>query len=242
MDQDQSIGDGHVSGLPELERNSTLLETVTEALIFAADEPITAKQIAKVFAEVSGQSEPSRGDIDMAVDTINEIYAVTDRALRIQKWAGGFRMATTAPMMPFLKTFFKKNRPRKLSRSLMETVAILVYRQPATRMDIEFVRGVDCDYSLRKLMELGLADVVGRSQKIGRPLLYGTTDKFLELFGLNVLSDLPNLRELEEILDDPSFQKERAKILMTSGLKMLDLPSVEDDIPESNDESPEEAT
>ena len=236
MDQDQSTGDGHLSGIPALGHSSSLLETVTEALIFAADEPITAKHIAKIFSEVSGHPEPARNDIDTAVDTINEIYELTDRALRIKKWAGGYRMATTAPHMPFLKAFFKKNRLKKLSRSLMETVAIIVYRQPATRIDIEFVRGVDCDYSLRKLMEFGLVDVVGRSQKIGRPLLYGTTDKFLELFGINSVSDLPNLRELEEILDDPSFQKERAKVLMTSGLQMLNLSPAEEDTPDSNDE------
>lgn len=244
MDTDQSTGDGHVSGIPGIGYSSSPLESVTEALIFAADEPISARHIARVFSEVSGQPEPGQKDIDDVVEAINGIYELTDRSLRIQRWAGGYRMATTARQMPFLRAYFKNNRLKKLSRSLMETIAILAYRQPATRSDIEFVRGVDCDYALRKLMEFGLVDVVGRSQKIGRALLYGPTDKFLELFGLNTLSDLPNLRELEDLLDDPAFQKERAKALMTTGLQMLDLHSpAEDsgaDILNSNDESPEE--
>jgi segregation and condensation protein B len=227
MDTDSKPADDHLSNVPGQAHTATVLESVTESLIFASDEPMSAKQIARVFSDVSGQDEPSADDIHSAVETINQIYALTDRSFRIEQWAGGFRMATTSDMMPYLKSFFKKNRLKKLSRSLMETAAILVYRQPATKADIEFVRGVDSDYALRKLLEFGLVDVVGRSPKIGRPLLYGTTDKFLELFGLNSVTDLPNLRELEEILDDPSFQKERAKMLMTSGIQMLDFPTGE---------------
>ncbi len=223
MENDSSLGDGSLSNVPGLSHTASLLETVTESLIFASDEPITAKQISGVYSEVSGQSDPAREEIQEAVETINQIYALTDRSFRIEQWAGGYRMATRADQMPFLKSYFKKNRLKKLSRSLMETVAILVYRQPATKSDIELVRGVDSDYAIRKLLEFGLIDVVGRSPKMGRPLLYGTTNKFLELFGLNTVDDLPNLRELEELLDDPSFQKERAKVLMTSGIQMLDL-------------------
>jgi segregation and condensation protein B len=85
---------------------------------------------------------------------------------------------------------------------------------------LEFVRGVDCDYAIRKLIEYGLINVVGRSETIGRPLLYGTTDRFLELFGLGSLTDLPNLRELESILDDPAFQKEKARLLMTTAVQL----------------------
>lgn len=108
----------------------------------------------------------------------------------------------------------------------MESLAILAYRQPVSRSELEFVRGVDCDYAIRKLLEFGLIDVVGRSERVGRPLLYGTTDRFLELFGLHTLDELPNLRELESILDDPAFQKEKAKLLMTTAVQ-LPLASME---------------
>jgi segregation and condensation protein B len=99
----------------------------------------------------------------------------------------------------------------------METLAILAYRQPVTKPEVDFVRGVDSDYAVRRLLDLGLVDVRGRADSVGRPLLYGTTDRFLELFGLNALGDLPNLREIESILDDPSFHRERARLLMKAG-------------------------
>ena len=100
-----------------------------------------------------------------------------------------------------------------MSHSLMETLAIVAYRQPVTKPEVDFVRGVDSGYALGKLMERGVIDVVGRGDSLGRPLIYGTTDSFLEQFGLGDLDDLPNLREIEEILGDPSFSKERVELL-----------------------------
>lgn len=198
----------------------TLLEKVVEALIFAADDPVPPGELAASYAEVTGEDVPPAAEIEDIVDRINMVYERTDRSFRINRWAGGYRFATVEDMGPYVKSLFSSDRERRLTRTLMETIAILAYRQPTTRSEIEFVRGVDCDYSLRKLMEYGLVDVVGRADTIGRPLLYGTTNRFLELFGLDSLQDLPNLREIESILDDPAFQKEKAKMLMTSGLKL----------------------
>lgn len=198
----------------------THVERVTEALIFAAEEPITAALIARVYSDITGEDLLEKAAIEEAVANINAAYEVSDRSFRINAWAGGYRMATVTEVAPYVQSLLTEAQPRKLTRSLMETVAILAYRQPVTKSEIDFVRGVDSDYSLRRLLEYGIIDVVGRSDAIGRPLLYGTTDRFLELFGLNSVTDLPNLRELEAILDDPAFQKERVKMLMTSGLQM----------------------
>ena len=194
------------------------LARAAEALIFAADEPISAGQIAEVFAEVSGGDAPSTAQIEDAIEHINAAYAATGRALRVRRWAGGYRLATTHEVAPYLKVHFSEERRRRLSRSLMETLAIIAYRQPATKPEVDFVRGVDSDYALRKLLELGLVDVVGRSDAVGRPLLYGTTPQFLEAFGLDALDSLPNLREIEALLADPAFNRERARLLMLSGL------------------------
>lgn len=210
----------------------THLEKVTEALVFAAEEPITAVLIARVYSDVSGEDMPEKEAIEEAVVNINTAYEKSDRSFRINSWAGGYRMATVSEVAAYVQTLHTEAQPRKLTRSLMETVAILAYRQPVTKSELDFVRGVDSDYSLRRLLEYGIIDVVGRSEAIGRPLLYGTTDRFLELFGLNSVSDLPNLRELEALLDDPAFQKERVKLLMTSGLQM----AVKEEV-ESQDES-----
>lgn len=223
---------------------TTRLEKAVEALVFAADEPVTSAHLARAYADVTGEEVPSPAEVEEVIASINGLYERTERAYRIEAWAGGYRFATTSDAAPFIQALRDTDRQRRLSRTLMETLAILAYRQPTSRTDVEFVRGVDCDYALRKLMEYGLIDVVGRAETIGRPLLYGTTDRFLELFGLSSLENLPNLRELESILDDPAFQKEKARLLMTSGLQSLPSAGNSDEVvglpPENATEAREE--
>lgn len=219
----------HVHGI-----GPSLLDKVIEALVFAADRPTTRAVIAGIYSEVCGDELPSAADIDESVERINDYYEAADRAFRVREWAGGFRMATVPEMAPYIQTLKSQDQKKRITRSLMETVAILAYRQPVAKSEIESVRGVNCDYAIRRLLEHGLIDVVGRSEGIGRPLLYGTTDRFLELFGLNSVSDLPNLREIEEILADPAFQKERATLLMTSGLDRLSSEESEDTMQEAS--------
>lgn len=215
------------SGARVARLGATLLEGAVEALIFAAEDPIPVAILAETFAEVTGGEIPGDSEVEEAIVRLNGVYETSDRAFRIEKWGKGFRYATRPDFAPFLEALFVTGKQRKLTRTLMESLAILAYRQPASKSELEFVRGVDCDYALRKLMEYGLIDIVGRGESVGRPLLYGTTDRFLELFGLSALSDLPNLRELESILDDPAFQKEKARMLLTT-LIQLPLASVED--------------
>ena len=218
---------------------SNRLEQVVEALVFAAEHPISAIRIAEILSDVSGRDRPSETEVLHAVETLNQRYAEQDRPLRIEAWSGGFRMATVPAVASYIKELFQDQKQRRLSRSLLESLAILAYRQPTTKPEIEFVRGVDCDYAIRRLLEMGLIDVVGRSESVGRPLLYGTTGRFLELFGLNSVDDLPNLREIETILDDPAFHRERALLLMKSGLSEMQAatPAVE---PASDAPSPNE--
>lgn len=205
---------GRVQGM-----GATRLEMAVEALIFASDEPVPPAQLAKAYADVTGEDVPAPDDVASIVAAINSLYERTGRSFRIEQWGGGYRFATIPDVAPFIEVLVDTSTRRRLSRTLMETLAILAYRQPTARSEIEFVRGVDCDYAIRKLMEYGLVDVVGRSEGLGRPLLYGTTDRFLDLFGLASIGNLPNLREIEAILDDPAFQKEKAKLLMTAGLQ-----------------------
>jgi segregation and condensation protein B len=186
---------------------------VAEAVIFAADKPVPPSRIADIVADVTGRSTPSEATIREVVETLNETYAEQGRAFEIHEWGGGYRMATRTELSPFVKALFGQEQEKSLSRSLMETLAILAYRQPVTRPEVDFIRGVNSDYAIRKLLDLGLADVQGRSDSLGRPLLYGTTARFLEQFGLNSLDDLPTLREIEELLDEPHFDEERAQLL-----------------------------
>lgn len=206
------------------------LARLTEALLFAAEGPLPIEHIADIFATVTGLTRPEETLIEAAIEQLNAQYEKGEHAIRVRKWGGGYRLSTIAEVAPYLKAFFQEERKRRLSRSLLETLAILAYKQPTTKPEIDFVRGVDSDYALRKLMEKGLVDVVGRSETIGRPLLYGTTTSFLEAFGLNEVSDLPNLREVEEILADPSFNREKARLLMLRDL----IPT--EDVPEDTPE------
>lgn len=224
------------------ERYDVSFDSAIEALIFAAEEPVSAADLGRSWADAMGLEQPSISDVQDAVDRINVELLESERPYRIESWGGGFRFATKKELAPFLRALLVTDRQRKLSRTLMESLAILAYRQPVSRSELEFVRGVDCDYAVRKLLEYGLIDVVGRSERVGRPLLYGTTSKFLELFGLHTLDELPNLRELESILDDPAFQKEKARLLMTTGvqLPLLERESVVDEdagnVPASGEE------
>jgi segregation and condensation protein B len=122
-------------------------------------------------------------------------------------------MATRDSLSPFVRALFVGEQETSLSRSLLETLAVVAYRQPVTRPEVDFIRGVNSDYAIRKLLEMNLVDVNGRADTLGRPLLYGTTDRFLEQFGLEGTDDLPTLREVKDILDDPAFDEERAKLL-----------------------------
>ncbi len=189
------------------------LQRAVEALVFAADVPVSANDVADVYAEVTGQDRPTEQQIIAAIDRLNRIYEQSGRIFRIEAWSGGYRMATDKSVAPFLKCYFNREQEQRISRSLMETLSIIAYRQPVTKPEIDFVRGVDSGYAVHKLMEKGMVDVVGRSDSLGRPLLYGTTSFFLEQFGLNSIEDLPDLREIEEILNDPAFNKERAQLL-----------------------------
>lgn len=189
------------------------LKRAIEAILFAADQPVEAERMAHVFHEVTGSSDFGTTDVEAAVEELNTEYAMAGRVFRIRRWAGGYRLSTDEDAAAFIQTFFQENRSKRLSQSLLETLAIVAYRQPITRPEIDFIRGVDSGYAIRKLMEMQFADVVGRSDAVGRPLLYGTTRHFLEQFGLDTLDDLPTLREIEEILADPAFNRERAELL-----------------------------
>jgi len=217
------------------------LAEAVEAIIFAADEPVAADRIASIVSEVTGNNELAETDVEDAVEQLNEEYDTTDRSLRIRTWAGGYRMTTRSALSPFVKTLFIGEQETTLSQSLMETLAVIAYRQPVTRPEVDFVRGVNSDYAIRKLLELDLADVEGRADSLGRPLLYGTTDRFLEQFGLESTEDLPTLREVEELLDDPAFDEERAQLLKLDAEEDMDVEAVPTAEIEEKSEGSEEA-
>lgn len=198
------------------------VKSLIEALIFGAREPLSVRQIQTLY-EVQGPegSEPRKIDYDSIARLIEELngeYTAADRPYRIVQLAGGYQFATQPAYAEWLGKLYKEQTRRKLSQSSIETLAIIAYKQPITKPEIEAIRGVNCDYVLSTLLEKDMATIVGRAPTVGRPLLYGTTREFLKHFGLNELNDLPKPREIQEILGDGQFETERRMLEAEQGL------------------------
>ncbi|MFO8184845.1 MAG: SMC-Scp complex subunit ScpB [Candidatus Aegiribacteria sp.] len=174
-----------------------------EALIFASDEPLSIAQLC----EYTGSGEDS---VHQALDRINRAFMEHHHALSIVQVAGGFRIATESEFGQVVSQLFEGRKPGKLSRAALETLAVVAYSQPCTRMNIESIRGVNCDSAIRTLLEREMIKISGRMESPGRPLLYSTTGSFLEYFGLSDLDHLPRYEEIEELLSmSPSEMEER---------------------------------
>ncbi len=175
------------------EQAEVTVSTVIEAILFASDEPLSLSRLADI-AELSGSAKQVRSSID----ALNEKYRAANCAFRIESLAGGFQMMTLSVYNSWLRKLLRVRTDNKLTQASLETLAIVAYKQPIMRADVESIRGVASGELLRSLMYKGLVKIVGRAEVLGRPMLYGTTKKFLELFGLNTLKDLPKVEELKK--------------------------------------------
>jgi len=189
------------------------LSSVIEALIFASDEPLSAEKIRNIIVEQEDQIEIDEHTVLEFIDKLNERYDEIGMSFRIQPLAGGFTFATQPKYHFWLSVFQHQNAFRKLSQPAIETLAIIAYRQPITKPEIDQIRGVDSGYIIRQLMEKTLTEVFGRSDSPGKPLLYRTTKHFLRHFGLNAVTELPKPREIEEILKDDDMAEHRQLLL-----------------------------
>jgi segregation and condensation protein B len=202
----------------------TTFKALVEALIFAAEEPLSLNQIRSIYQggnlrnDESKQIEPET--IRQIVTDLNKEYSRQDRPYRIVQIAGGYQFATSSEYAEWLGKLYKEQGRRKLSQSGVETLAIIAYKQPITKAEIEKIRGVNCDYVLKTLLEKELLTVTGRAESVGRPLLYGTTREFLKHFGLNDIMDLPRPREIEEILGESQFETERRMLEAQAGAEL----------------------
>jgi segregation and condensation protein B len=202
----------------------TTLKSLFEALVFAAKEPLTVRQLKDIYEGEGPQAflrQLDTDEIEAAVDDLNAEYEKAEKPYRIIRIAGGFQFATIASYAEWIGRLYKEQGRRKLSQSGIETLAIIAYKQPVTKADIESIRGVNCDYVLGTLLEKELTTVVGRAHAPGRPLLYGTTREFLKHFGLNEITDLPRPREIEEILGESQFETERRMLEAQAGAETM---------------------
>lgn len=161
------------------------LENILEAILFVAGEPVPVRELVRSL------DAPEQAVLD-AISALEARYDEQLRGLRLRRFGEHIQLATRADYAPYIERLLQPVQKQSLSQAALETLAIVAYRQPVTRLDIEAVRGVKCDYSLQSLTAKGLVEEQGRKETIGRPILYGTTDKFLAHFGLRTLQDLPN--------------------------------------------------
>ena len=169
----------------------TTVESVVEAVLFASDEPLSDSRLANIV-------ETSVKQVRQCIENLNSKYQANNNAFRIEQIAGGYQMLTLSCYNYWLKKLLRVRSDDKLSPAALETLAIIAYKQPVMRADIEVVRGVATSEVIRTLCYKGLVKIVGRAEVLGRPMLYGTTKKFLEVFGLNTLRDLPKIEELKK--------------------------------------------
>jgi segregation and condensation protein B len=185
---------------------------ILEALIFASDEPLNPREIVAIFDMLDEGERPRRLGEEAIVghiEALNREFEETGRAFRIVKIAGGYQYSTLQQFAPWLGKMLREKSKRKLSISALESLAVIAYKQPVTKPEIEAIRGVNADYVLRTLLERNLITIVGRAATPGRPLLYGTTADFLKHFGINDLSELPKPREIDELMAEAEYEVEK---------------------------------
>jgi segregation and condensation protein B len=180
---DDAADEASSASLPQIDLG------LLEALLMGTHHPLTAGRIAELM-EID-----STKPIRKAIKELNSQYTETNRSFRIEQVAGGYQILTLPQFGESLKRLHQREIDAKLTKAALETLAIIAYKQPVLRADIEAIRGVACGETVRSLMEKHLVKIAGRAEEPGRPILYGTTKRFLELFGLNSTKDLPQAEE-----------------------------------------------
>jgi segregation and condensation protein B len=178
------------------------LDKVIEALLFSAQKPLSIREIITAIKSAEGDDSPNEfsrvreAEVAAALEQLKIDYIAQERAFQLTEKAEGWQLATDPKYAQWVRQLFPAPKPARLSAPALETLAIIAYRQPITRADVEAVRGVNIDGVLQTLMERGLVKIAGRAEIPGRPLLYETTQFFLDHFGLRNLDELPNVEEL----------------------------------------------
>jgi segregation and condensation protein B len=168
-----------------------------EALIFATDTPVSRDEIHACL-EQALETPVEKEAIEEALQQLAAWYQNSDRAFELVEIADGFHFMTKGAYHHTVATYLKQTTRKRLSQAALETISIIAYKQPISKTDLERIRGVNCDYSMQKLLEKELVTIVGRSEGPGRPLLYGTSEKFMDYFGLKSLKDLPQPKDFKD--------------------------------------------
>ena len=172
------------------------LSIYIESLIFATDKAISVKELCQTLS-VYFDTKITADEVSEAIAVLQEKYKSDQFAFEIIQIAGGYQFMTKGLYHGVVAQHLRLESKKKISRAALETLAIISYKQPVTKSEMESIRGVNCDYGVQKLLDMELIEIVGREEGPGKPLLYGTSEKFMDHFGINDLNDLPQLKEFE---------------------------------------------
>ena len=171
------------------------LEQHIEALIFSSDHSINISEI-KTVLDLVYETEVPIHDIKQAITTIQQKYAHPELALELTEISNGYQFLTKSAYHKVINQLQLQRAKKKLSQAALETLSIIAYRQPITKLEIEQIRGVNCDYTIQKLLEKELISISGKAETVGKPILYGTSELFMDYFGINSTSELPQLKDI----------------------------------------------
>ena len=176
-------------------------DRIIEALLFASPEPLTQKKLSYVF-------DRDIPDLKLSVERLNSFYNKNNQSIEIINVAGGYQLRTKQEFSIFIKKLFNNNFQNSISQAALESLSIIAYKQPVSKSSIESIRGVDCSGVVKTLLKKSLIQIKGRDNGPGRALLYITSKEFLISFGIDKLSDLPKLKEINEIIGENNFDKQ----------------------------------
>jgi len=170
------------------------IKSAVEAMLFASEKPLLIEQIKKALDNLEAN------EVRKVLEELKSEYEQANRGIRVAEIAGGFQMITASSFAPFLKKLFKDRHTERLSKPALETLAIIAYKQPLTRMEIELLRNVNVDGVMKSLLDKNLIRISGRKKVPGRPFVFGTTKQFLEYFGLKSLDELPKMEDFSSLV------------------------------------------
>lgn len=202
------------------------LGNIVEALLFASQNPLPLEKLSSIVAE-------SEESVKQVIENLNQKYTEGKTSFRIRPVSGGYQMYTLPEYAPWIENLLAIRKSQRLTKAALESLAIIAYRQPITKVEIEYIRGVQSDGVIHTLLERKLVTIVGREKTVGRPLLYGTTDDFLLYFGLKSLEDLPKVEELEALMKSGPDVKPLVSLEEISELN-LEEPRVAIQLPEDS--------
>lgn len=168
-----------------------------EALIFCSPAPIKLVDLKACLSEMFNADVPDE-DIQNAITKLEEKYAAEEYSFQVFKAGGGYQFLTKPAYQTSIGIMLKQQSKKRLSTSAMETLSIIAYKQPISKTEVENIRGVNCDYAIQKLLDKGLIEIRGKAETIGRPMLYGTSAKFMEYFGINDINELPTPKDFTQ--------------------------------------------